>query len=127
MQLCFSLNNAYYFFGHNSNTAIGQVRYRLTLHLLTLLLAGQEEETGFVTGLGDYIRNNAPYALDMGAAKYDDYYRAPWATSRDLEERHKRICSEIGSSLKGFYLQFISSDKVNLVVFIDAKSANVLI
>lgn len=84
MQLCFSLNNSYYFFGHDSNTAIGQ-----------------EEETGFVTGLGDYIRANASYALEMGAAKYDDYYRAPWATSRDLEERHKQISKEIGTSLKG--------------------------
>ena len=26
MQLCFSLNGAYYFFGHDATTAIGQVR-----------------------------------------------------------------------------------------------------
>ena len=26
MQLCFSLNGAYYFFGHNADTAIGQAR-----------------------------------------------------------------------------------------------------
>ena len=61
----------------------------------------QEEETGFITGLGDYIRANAPYARDMGPARYDDYYKAPWATSREFEERHKRISAEVGASLKG--------------------------
>ena len=47
---------------------------------------------------------NAPYARDMKPARYEDYYKAPWATSREFEERHKRICSEVGASLKGFHL-----------------------
>ena len=29
MQLCFSLNNAYYFFGHDADTAIGQARSKI--------------------------------------------------------------------------------------------------
>ena len=64
-------------------------------------LSNQEEETGFKTGLGDYIRANAPYAMDMKPARYEDYYKAPWATSREFEERHRRICAEVGASLKG--------------------------
>ena len=67
----------------------------------TFLMTAQEEDTGFITGLGDYIRANAPFASDMGPARYDDYYKAPWATSREFEERHKRISSEVGASLKG--------------------------
>merc|ERR1711953_579100 len=43
---------------------------------------------------------NAPYAMDMKPARYEDYYKAPWATSREFEERHRRICAEVGASLK---------------------------
>ena len=57
-----------------------------------------------ITGLGDYIRATAPYARDMGPVLYDDYYKAPWATSREFEERHRRICAEVGASLKGIKL-----------------------
>ena len=39
--------------------------------------------------------------MDMGPVQYDDYFRAPWATSIHLEEKHKQICLEIGTSLKG--------------------------
>ena len=37
MQLCFSLNGAYYFFGHNATTAIGQVRKEKEKYSLTIL------------------------------------------------------------------------------------------
>jgi len=46
--MCYSLNTAYYFFGHEARTALGQ-----------------EEETGLVTGLGKYILEYAPYAASM--------------------------------------------------------------
>ena len=42
---------------------------------------GQELETGFISGLGDFLYSNAPYAVDMGPAKYDDYYRQTGALS----------------------------------------------
>ena len=106
MQLCFSLNGAYYFFGHNADTAIGQARYStwwLRVLKINFFSTAQEEETGFITGLGDYIMANAPYASDMKPAEYEDYYKAPWATSREFEDKHKRICSEVGASLKGFH------------------------
>ena len=61
----------------------------------------QEEQTGFLTGLGDYIRSNAPYALDMGVATYRDYFKTPWATSREFEDKHREISFETGHSLKG--------------------------
>ena len=65
----------------------------------------QEEETGFVTGLADYIHTVAPTAQDLGASEYDDYYRSPWATTRQAEERHRVISSELGKSLKGKVLR----------------------
>ena len=116
MQLCFSLNGAYYFFGHNADTAIGQASYStlwLSILKINFFSIAKEEETGFKTGLGDYIRANAPYACDMGPARYDDYYKAPWATSREFEERHKRICSEVGASLKGLFLY-----QINIIVWV---------
>ena len=35
----------------------------------------QEQQTGLDTGLIDFIRVNAPFAMDIPAAKYDEYYR----------------------------------------------------
>ena len=84
MHSCFSLNHAYYFFGHNSTTSIGQ-----------------EEETGIITGLADYLRVNAPYALHLPSGRYEDFYRAPWATTREFEEKHRELFNEIGSSIRG--------------------------
>ena len=84
MPTCFSLNSAYYFFGHNSSTSIGQ-----------------EEETGIITGLADYLRVNAPYALHLPSGRYEDFYGAPWATTREFEEKHRELFNEIGSSIRG--------------------------
>ena len=83
-QMCFSLNNAYYFFGHTGSTSIEQ-----------------EEQTGIITGLGDFIKANAPYAIDLKSAQYEDYYRAPWAKTPEFEERHHNLMKEIGTSLRG--------------------------
>eukprot|EP00092_Neocalanus_flemingeri_P024863 GFUD01026959.1.p1 GENE.GFUD01026959.1~~GFUD01026959.1.p1 ORF type:complete len:871 (+),score=185.18 GFUD01026959.1:91-2703(+) len=82
-QLCFSLNIANYFFGHNAKTAIEQ-----------------EEMPGMVTGLGDYIRANAPEAVNMPLAAYDDYFAGPWATAREHEARHRELTKSIGDSIK---------------------------
>ena len=84
MQSCYSLTMSYYFFGHSSSTVVGQ-----------------EEETGILTGLADYVRAQAPHALGMPSDDYDHYYKPPWATSRDLEQKHRDISQEIGISLKG--------------------------
>ena len=35
----------------------------------------QELQTGLDTGLIDFIRVNAPFAMSIPAAKYDEYYR----------------------------------------------------
>merc|ERR1711972_732683 len=83
MQMCYSLTMSYYFFGHNANTAVEQ-----------------EEHTGILTGLGDYIRRWCPYALGMPPALYSDYYRPPWATNSRFEERHRTLSANIGLSLK---------------------------
>ena len=64
-------------------------------------VVGQEEETGILTGLADYVRAQAPHALGMPSDDYDHYYKPPWATSRDLEQKHRDISQEIGISLKG--------------------------
>ena len=77
MQMCYSLTMSYYFFGHQAATAISQ-----------------EEQTGLLTGLGDFIHCQAPYALTMPAAQYEDYYR-------HFDDSHRRISADIGGSLKG--------------------------
>ena len=84
MQMCYAITMSYYFFGHNATTAVGQ-----------------EEQTGILTGLGDFIRGQAPVALSMPPAVYEDYYRSPWATSTQFEDRHKKISTEIGLSFRG--------------------------
>ena len=84
MQMCYVLTMSYYFFGHQATTAVGQ-----------------EEQTGIVTGLGDFIRSSAPVALSMPPALYEDYYRSPWATSTHFEQRHQNISEDIGHSLRG--------------------------
>ena len=61
----------------------------------------QEEETGILTGLADYVRGQAPQALLMPSDEYDHYYKPPWATSRALEQKHRDISQEIGISMKG--------------------------
>ena len=81
---CYSLSSAYYSFGHNGTTVLEQ-----------------EEYTGLTTGLGDYILSHVPCALNMGKVQYDVYYKPPWATSTQHEERHKQVYTEIGTSLKG--------------------------
>ena len=74
------------------------------------------------TGLIDYIRVNAPFAMSMPAARYDDYFRlkyiqrkfififnqyiqynfrAPWASCRGIEEKHRKLTAGIGTLLKG--------------------------
>ena len=74
-------------------------------HVLSLLsghyLLSQEEETGILTGLADYVRSVAPHALLMPSDQYDHYYKPPWATSPDLEQKHRDISQDIGVSLKG--------------------------
>ena len=67
MQSCYSLTMSYYFFGHSSDTAVGQ-----------------EEQTGILTGLGDFIRASAPMALAMPPAIYDDYYRSTAGSQPEL-------------------------------------------
>ena len=83
-QMCYSLTMSYFFFGHRATTAVGQ-----------------EEETGILTGLGEFIRSQAPAALGMPPAVYEDYYSSPWATNLQLEHRHREISAEIGLSLRG--------------------------
>ena len=58
MIMCHTLNQCVYFYAHDALTAIGQ-----------------EQQTQLETGLGDYIMANAPQAMSMPAAKYEDYFR----------------------------------------------------
>ena len=54
-----------------------------------------------VTGLGDYIRANAPVAVNMPLAAYDDYFAGPWATAREHEAKHRELTRSIGESIRG--------------------------
>ena len=100
MQSCYSLTMSYYFFGHSSTTVVGQVSPMSSL-LSGHYLLSQEEETGILTGLADYVRSVAPHALLMPSDQYEHYYKPPWATSPDLEQKHRDISQDIGVSLKG--------------------------
>merc|ERR1719418_189667 len=80
---CFSVNSSFYFFGHNGNTAIEQ-----------------ETQTGLMTGLVDFIVKDAPFARSLPDTKYDEYFRPPWASSRELEQKHRFILKETGNSLQ---------------------------
>ena len=75
---------SYYFFGHQAHTAISQ-----------------EEQTGILTGLWDFIYSQAPYVLSMPPARYEEYYVSPWATNSHFEVCHRNISEDIGSSLRG--------------------------
>ena len=57
--------------------------------------------TGLVTGVEDFIRANAPVALNMPPATYDQYFVGPWATEREHEAKHRELTKSIGESLKG--------------------------
>ena len=61
----------------------------------------QESMTGLVTGVEDFIRANAPVALNMPPASYDQYFVGPWATEREHEDKHRQLTKSIGESLKG--------------------------
>ena len=54
-----------------------------------------------VTGLGDYIRANAPVAVNMPLSSYDDYFAGPWATAREHEAKHRELTLSIGESIRG--------------------------
>ena len=82
--ICSMLNLALYFFGHQGTTAIQQ-----------------EEQSGLVTGLGDYIHKYAPLAVNMPPATYDHLFVGPWTCNGELEVTHKSLSKNIGESLRG--------------------------
>ena len=57
--------------------------------------------TGLVSGVEDFILANAPVAINMPPASYDEYFAGPWATDRDHEAKHRELTKSIGQSLKG--------------------------
>ena len=92
---------AYYLFGHDGTTVVEQ-----------------EEHTGLTTGLAEYILSHVPSAVNMGKVQYDIYYKPPWATSTQFEQRHKQVYTEIGTSLKGriLYLSQTNAEIENIVI-----------
>ena len=57
--------------------------------------------TGLISGVEDFIRANAPVALHMPPATYDEYFTGPWATDREHENKHRELTKSIGESLLG--------------------------
>ena len=57
--------------------------------------------TGLVSGVEEFIRANAPVAVDMPPASYDEYFAGPWATEREHEAKHRDLTKSIGESLRG--------------------------
>jgi len=82
--ICYSLNVALWFFGHNATTS-----------------KGQESSTGMDTGMTDYLTLHHPDLLDiLPASTYDEIFVVPWATSRDVEEAHKSLLQDVGRTLR---------------------------
>ena len=57
--------------------------------------------TGLVSGVEDFILANAPVAMNMPPASYDEYFAGPWATDREQEAKHRELTKSIGQSLQG--------------------------
>ena len=57
--------------------------------------------TGLVSGVEEFIRANAPVAVNMPPASYDEYFAGPWATEREHEAKHRELTKSIGESLRG--------------------------
>ena len=62
--------------------------------------------TGLITGIEDFIRANAPVALDMPPATYDEFFKGPWAKDRVHEKKHRELTKCIGESLRGKFLEY---------------------
>ena len=74
--------------------------------------------TGLVTGVEDFIRDNAHVALHMPPATYDQYFVGPWATEIGHEAKHRELTKSIGESLRGKIWQCLALDQeVNLLLF----------
>ena len=52
-------------------------------------------------GLGDYIRDNAPMAINMPIDDYDVFFGGPWATDEKYEAKHRELTKSIGESIRG--------------------------
>ena len=49
-------------------------------------------------GLGDYIRDNAPVAINM---PIDVFFCGPWATDEKYKAKHRELTKCIGESIRG--------------------------
>ena len=49
----------------------------------------------------EFVLTNAPSAINMPCASYDDYFAGPWATEREYEAKHRELSKSIGETLKG--------------------------
>jgi len=78
------LMTAVFFFGHSSDTLIGQA-----------------DTCALETNFKKYIETNATYALKMPARNYETLYKSPWAETIEEEIKHKRGQQLLGESLKG--------------------------
>ena len=90
--LCYSLNMANFFFGHDGTTAIAQVTSSFqALTNFNFIIYPKESLTGLVQGLSSYIHNHAPAAVGMPCIAYDHYFTHPWATKIEHEDRHREL------------------------------------
>ena len=100
--ICYSLNVALWFFGHNATTAVGQVLLLLdnmSLWSLSWSPLLQEDLTGMDTGMKDYLTLNHPDLLDkLTPNYYDEIFVVPWATNRQFEKFNTLIQNDSMSS-----------------------------
>ena len=61
----------------------------------------KEEKTGLVSGVGDFIKANAPGAVNMPTAAYEHYFIDHWAKDTEYEAKHRELTKSIGESIRG--------------------------
>ena len=87
ISLCCSLQQSFYFFGHNGDTVIEQER--------------------MITSQGtslDILRQILPEGhLTVPPLAYNEFFITPWATTRELEVKHQNLMVLIGNDLKGLW------------------------
>ena len=70
--------------------------------------------SGLVSGLGDFIKANAPGAVNIPTAAYEHYFIDHWAKDTEYEAKHRELTKSIGESIRG--KPILSSGTLYLII-----------
>ena len=69
-----------------------------------------------MSGIEEFVLANAPSAINMPCATYDEYFAGPWAAEREYEAKHRELTKSIGETLKGL-CSFLAKYSIHLFIF----------